>query len=187
MTARARLPVLALLLAVATIAAGCGGGNQDGFGLIDWPEGTGVETGFRVGDRAPNFRLETLSGAPIELAAYTGRPVLLAFLASWCANCREEMETFQSVSESGFAVIGINYRESADTVRALAAKTGATFPIALDRDAEVSREGFAVTNLPVTVLVDATGTIREIVRGPVDGERLAGLIRTVETEPAEGD
>ncbi|MCC6790612.1 MAG: redoxin domain-containing protein [Thermomicrobiales bacterium] len=174
---RPRLISVVILLSV--VLAGCGGGGDksvsDQFGLIDWPTDASAATGPQVGDRAPNFKLETPDGQTVELAQYAGQPVFLNFFASWCANCREEMAAFEAESQSGTIVIGIDYRESAETVTKLAAETGATFPIGLDRDTEVSREGFKVTNLPATILIDADGIIRSIVRGPIDDERIEEL------------
>jgi peroxiredoxin len=120
--------------------------------------------------------LETPTGETIELASYAGKPLLLNFFASWCANCKEEMKDLDAAYRGGVTVIGIDYRESAEIVTKLASETGATFPMALDPKTEVSRNGFKVTNLPVTVLIDGSGTIREIVRGPVDAKRIQELI-----------
>jgi peroxiredoxin len=166
---------LAALFALLT-AAGCGGGSgtPNPYGLTDWPDQ--ASTGPEIGERAPNFKLETADGQTVELASFAGRPVLVNFFASWCANCREEMRALETAYRGGVAVVGVDYRESAETVQSLAAETGVTFPLALDRDVEVTRQGFKVVNLPATVLIDEAGIIREIVRGPVDEAGLRELL-----------
>lgn len=181
-----RLSVLALVLVL--LLAGCGGNGSksDGTGLVDWPESSSVKTGPQIGNRAPNFRLETPDGSIIELATYTGKPVLLNFFASWCANCKEEMTALDSASKNGATVLGINYQESASKVTQLATETGATFPMALDPLSQVSRNGYKVTALPVTILIDGDGVIREIVRGPVDDESIQNLLDSLAASARQG-
>lgn len=181
-----RLSVLALVLVL--LLAGCGGNGSksDGTGLVDWPESSSVKTGPQIGNRAPNFRLETPDGSIIELATYTGKPVLLNFFASWCANCKEEMTALDTASKNGATVLGINYQESASKVTQLATETGATFPMALDPLSQVSRNGYKVTALPVTILIDGDGVIREIVRGPVDDESIQNLLDSLAASARQG-
>jgi peroxiredoxin len=171
-------PATALLLA-AVVLAGCGGsgGGSSGLGVIDWP-GDVADVGAQPGQTAPNFRLEAIDGDTIELASMTGEPMFLNFFASWCVNCREEMEAFEAVSQTGIPVIGIDFQESEDTVRDLVDETGVTFPVALDSVGKVSRE-YRATSLPVTLLLDAQGRVVEYIRGPVDEQRLEELIATI--------
>jgi peroxiredoxin len=180
-----RFSFVALLLLI--LLAGCGGsgksGGADSFGLIDWPATSAVKSGAEIGNRSPNFRLQTPAGTAVELSAYAGKPTLINFFASWCANCKEEMKDLDTAYQGGVQIVGIDYRESGDVVTNLATETGATFPMLLDPKTEVSRNGFKVTNLPVTVLIDGDGVIREIVRGPVDAARIQELIASVSAAP----
>lgn len=81
------------LMAPAFVLAltACGGDDADvsGFGVIDWPDG--ADNGAAPGERATNFRLETPEGTELVLAEQIGQPLVVNFLASWCANCMEEM------------------------------------------------------------------------------------------------
>lgn len=176
---RMRSTFLATCLIAIVVLAGCGGGGSSkpsGFGIVDWPDSSDAKVGPEIGNRAPNFKLEQPDGSVVELASYAGNPVLINFWATWCANCREEMADLELANQGGVNVIGINLRESGERVTNLATEVGATFPMALDPKGDVTREGFRVTNLPVTVVVDGSGTIVEIVRGPVDTERIAELV-----------
>lgn len=164
----------ALVLVVLLTACGGGAGRSE-LGVIAWP-GDGGQTGPQPGQRAPNFRLERVTGETVALADYLGQPVLLNFFASWCANCREEMAALDAASKQEVTVIGVNLRESRETVTRLAAETGASFPLLLDRKGAVTR-AYRVSNLPVTFAIDASGTVRDVVLGPVDADRLDALIR----------
>ncbi len=180
-----RLSAVAIVIALLLSACGGDSSKPNGYGLIDWPTTSTIKTGPEVGNRAPNFQLQTPDGQVIELSTYAGKPLLLNFFASWCANCKEEMQALDTASKNGATVIGINYQESAAKVTELAAETGATFPLVLDPRTEVSRTGYRVTALPVTILIDGDGIIREIVRGPVDDARLQELLDTVQTDPTQ--
>lgn len=51
---------------------------------------------------APTLKLEELSlvdlqNVPVKLSALKGKGTVLCFSASWCVNCREELETLSSL------------------------------------------------------------------------------------------
>ena len=169
---------MALALAIALpLLAGCGGSNDgknSSFGLTNWPDGQ--KTGAEPGDTAPNFSLESATGDIVSLASFAGKPVVVNFLATWCANCVEEMAALQEVSASGVQVIGVNLRESRETVQELLASSGATFPIALDQTGKVTR-AFKIVNLPGTVVLKPDGTIATVIRGPIDEQTLLDAVR----------
>jgi peroxiredoxin len=172
-----KLRLLAVSIVAAVLLAACGGGSSDsndsGFGLTDWPEGG--KTGAAPGDLAPNFRLEAPDGTTIELASYTGQPIVVNFLATWCANCMEEMDALRQVHAQGVTVVGVNLRESAETVTKLVADSQATFPIALDRDGKVTR-AYKVVNLPGTAVLKPDGTVSTVIRGPITVDSLLDAV-----------
>lgn len=178
-----KLRLLAVSVASAVILAACGGGsssgNNSGFGLTDWPEGG--KTGAAPGDLAPNFRLEAPDGSTIELASFTGQPIVVNFLATWCANCLEEMDALQEVHAQGVTVIGVNLRESSDTVTKLIADSQATFPIGLDRDGKVTR-AFKVINLPGTAVLMPDGTVSTVIRGPITVDSLLDAVNEAQDD-----
>jgi peroxiredoxin len=174
-----QLGIIAALAVALLLLSSCIGGGRGAtdFGPIDWTHGD-ADTGPEIGQRAPNFRLETADGETLILEERLGQPVILNFWATWCANCREELEALQAVSEGETTVIGVDLRETAGKVQAMADATGATYAMALDRKGTVNR-AYRVTSLPVTYVLDAEGTVREIIRGPIEEENLREIVARV--------
>ena len=132
---------------------------------MSWPDKR--STGAEPGNVAPNFALQTADSTRLELAALTGsQPLVVNFLATWCANCMEEMDILVELHERGVQVLGVNLRETADTVTSLIERTAARFPILLDSTGKVTR-AYKVVNLPATVVLDAQGRISSVTRGPI--------------------
>ena len=162
---------------------GDGGGveAEAGFGVValaDSLNPTGEAPAAEVGRAAPAFRLRALNGSATELADYRGSYVLLNFWASWCGPCRAETPALQAFFEReapGLVVVGVNQQETADTAREFTEQFAVTYPIALDRDGQVSGAYRVSTGLPVSFLIDPEGVIRRVHLGALTEDDLAEL------------
>ena len=129
---------------------------------------------------APDFRLRTLSGAPLSLSSDRGSVVVVNFWASWCGPCRGEMPVIERVygddHARGLAVVAVNttFQNSESDARAFAQELGLTFPIVLDPDGSVSRT-YLLRALPTTYIVDRHGIIRAVILG---GPMTQALLRS---------
>jgi cytochrome c biogenesis protein CcmG/thiol:disulfide interchange protein DsbE len=123
----------------------------------------------RVGSRAPDFSLKTTAGKTVRLSDLRGRPVVIAFFASWCHPCEEELpvlERFQREHAGRLTVIGVSYRDLPSDAVSFVRRLRVTFPALVDEpDAPVAQR-YGVRGIPQTLFVDARG----VVRGRIYGE-----------------
>jgi len=131
-----------------------------------------------VGTRAADFTLKTLDGETIRLADLQGKVVLLDFWASWCAPCRRELPTIESLSRklkgTNVVILGVN---DEDVVTAKKFLLGSHHDLTTLHDA-----GRQVTKLygcyaiPTVFIIDPAGRIAaHYVGGREEPEFMASL------------
>lgn len=131
-----------------------------------------VEEAPFVGNLAPDFTLNTISGEAITLRDFTadgGQPVVVNFWATWCPPCRVEMPYFQRVSEKydgRVGVLSINQAESPETIAEFAERYGLSYDLLIDQDMRVNNL-YGVLNLPTTLFIDRNGVVREVLIGTI--------------------
>jgi len=100
--------------------------------------------------------------------------VVLNFFASWCDPCRDEMPLINEIAagadKSGYQVIGIAVEDTRAAVLQFSEEAKLAFPIGLDLNSTVKR-AYRIFGPPATFFIDAQGTVRDIVLGPVTPER----------------
>ena len=118
-----------------------------------------------IAEKSPDFILDFPDGSQTSLANLKGQVTLLQFTASWCHVCRKEMpyiekEIWKVYKNTGLNVIGIDRDESADVVAKFAKEVQITYPLALDKGADVFAL-FADRNSGVTrnVVIAPDGSI----------------------------
>jgi cytochrome c biogenesis protein CcmG, thiol:disulfide interchange protein DsbE len=130
---------------------------------------------------APAFRLPRLGGgAPVALAAYRGRVVVVNFWASDCIPCKEEMPRLEAAARRwtgrSAVVLGIDVLDSRGAARSFARKHGVTYAIGYDDLGDTANE-YGVIGTPTTFFVDRRGRIVKRVLGPVSADELDAQIR----------
>jgi peroxiredoxin len=117
------------------------------------------------GQAAPDFVLKSLSGENIRLSEFRGQVVLINFWASWAGPSRMEMPRLEKISATyrgnGFVLLGVNMDDTKSSASNFAAAYGITYPLLLDLRKAVVRQ-YAVETVPVTVLIDRSGTVRYV-------------------------
>lgn len=117
------------------------------------------------GTLAPLAALETtlLDGAPWSLEARRGQVTLLAFWASWCAPCREELPHLQELwarhRAQGFEVLAVSVdrQDARDEAVQAARRLDLTMPLAHE---PAWSDRFDVGSIPALRLVGRDGAIR---------------------------
>jgi peroxiredoxin len=116
-------------------------------------------SGLKAGTPAPGFRLPRLDGGDLALDAYRGRRVLLVFSDPKCGPCDQLAPRLEQLHRHrhGFQVLMVS-RQDAETNRRKVAQLGLTFPVALQKNWEVSLL-YAMFATPMGYLIDERGII----------------------------
>lgn len=164
-TFRGRACALALLLAAASAV----------------PAASGL-----TGSEAPDFVLKSASGQNLRLSEYRGEIVMLSFWATWCGDCRAQLEQLGTMreryQEAGVELLAVSLDQNRLQADELAADLGVRYPVLHDAGGEVGRL-YDVNRMPVMVLIDRGGVVRDVFEGFRRGneqqylERVQALLR----------
>ena len=119
------------------------------------------------GVAAPDFALRALAGPNVRLSEHVGQVVVISFWGSGCDACRAQLEAleqdFGRYQAQGLRIFGVEVADEQTAALSFARGTRVTFPLLLDPAKAVARL-YDVDNLPMTVLIDRDGKIRQVVR-----------------------
>jgi peroxiredoxin len=112
---------------------------------------------------APDFTLKNLSGKSFTLSSYRGKsPVLLAFGATWCPYCRNQVpkliELRKNFKEQDLAIFGVDIQEDRATVAAFGASKGINYEVLLDTNNKAASL-YGVSGIPFFILIDRAGNV----------------------------
>lgn len=144
-----------------------------------------IEVGIQKGKLAPDFILTNLKGEPVKLSDYRGKKVLINFWATWCPPCQAEMPHMQkfyaNYESKDVVVLGVNLsftEKGSDSVQAFVDEQGLSFPIVLDKEANVA-DLYQVSAYPTTYFVDAHGVIQERLQGAISYEQMKAAVKSL--------
>ncbi|MGH2655501.1 MAG: peroxiredoxin family protein [Actinomycetota bacterium] len=125
----------------------------------------GIEQNFvDPPERAPGFTLTTLDGETFSLGAQRGRPVVLFFMAGWCATCIPEAQALGRIHEElgdrvRILAVSIDPTDTPEQIRGFIEAAGnPAYPFAHDQTGRMAR-AYDVLALDTTVIIDGRGRI----------------------------
>ncbi len=120
------------------------------------------------GAEAPDFVLKSAEGRNLRLSEYRGEVVMLSFWATWCGDCRSQLEQLANMyaryADAGVELLAVSLDQNEREAGEVAASLGVGFPVLHDASGEVGRL-YDVSKIPVMVLIDRSGTVREVFEG----------------------
>lgn len=119
------------------------------------------------GTPAPDFTLRAFMGPNVRLSEHIGQVVVISFWGAGCDGCRAQLQAlegdFDRYRSQGLRVYGVAVTDDRQAALRFARATRVSFPLLRDPAKAVARL-YDVDNLPMTVLIDRDGTIRQVVR-----------------------
>ena len=124
---------------------------------------SGAATGLSVGQCAPDFTLDDISGRSVSLSSYLGNPVLLHFWAVACTSCRAEFPDFSravsTYTPKGLKVVAVDaWGESAHMVADWQGINHLQATMLVDPSVGVPQQ-YNGTGTPTTYFIDRNGRI----------------------------
>lgn len=126
----------------------------------------------------PTDPVERLTTGTFSLADFKGRPVVLNFFSSTCEPCVREMPDLERLHQqlgASVAFVGIDVQDTKADGRTLVRRTGVTYEIGYDAQANLLRavEGKV---LPTTALVGADGRVVTVHSTQITADELHQLL-----------
>lgn len=125
----------------------------------------------KIGQPAPEFKLQFIDGSTKKLSDFKGKVIMLQFTASWCPVCIKEMPFIEKEiwlkhkDRKDFALFGIDLKEDIKKIKPFIKKTKITYPLLLDPDAKIfelyAEKGAGVTR---NIIIDQDGKVAFLTR-----------------------
>jgi peroxiredoxin len=126
---------------------------------------SGSALAIEAGKPAPALEAKDLSGKPVSLAALKGKVVLVDFMASWCAPCKEELPALEKMHQRyaahGLVIIAVSVDEKRENLDKFMKEVPVTFSVVHD-DKKQAAKAFEPTRMPSSYIIDKAGVIRHV-------------------------
>ena len=170
------VPVLALLALLAW-ASFTSGPARGGLAVNDRFLELDVEA-----EPAPGFSMSLMGGGELSLADLQGKLVMLDFWASWCPPCRDEAPVLAQVygeyRDRGVEFVGVNLWDQAGDAELFVQQEGHQYPNGVDEGGKIAIS-YGVRGIPEKFFLSRDGLIVRKFSGPMDVEKLRGILDTM--------
>lgn len=132
-----------------------------------------------LGRPAPPLAIAPLNGTQIQVTQLRGRPVVLNFWSSWCGPCAQELPVLTAAHDAHpqVAFVGADMQDTTGGLTTFERSHPHPYPIGPIVDG--SYQAYGVIGPPVTVFINAQGSVTASFSGPLDTttlEHYMGLI-----------
>jgi cytochrome c biogenesis protein CcmG/thiol:disulfide interchange protein DsbE len=129
---------------------------------------------------APPLPSEVLVQPRATLSSLRGQPAAINFWASWCEPCRQEAPALERLARSlGRArLVGVNWEDDRSAALSFIRRYGWTFPNLRDTGGGAWVQ-HGVIGLPTTVVLDRSGRVTKVLRGPQTAADVARSLHDV--------
>ena len=126
-------------------------------------------TEIAIGEKSPDFSLQSLTGENVSLSAQRDKKIMLVFWMLSCSSCREELPFLQDFWENtkteDLLLFAINIGENENLIKNFAISQKLTFPILLDQNSEVSKK-YTIVRYPTIFLLGPDKTVIKVREEP---------------------
>jgi cytochrome c biogenesis protein CcmG/thiol:disulfide interchange protein DsbE len=153
---------------ISVIVVLCVAGSLVGIALAGQTSGAATSPANVV---APTFSLPVLghSGQKVSLAAYSGKPLIVNFFASWCDPCKTEtplLARFYRSEHGKVAIVGLDENDVVGNAMSFTRADGVGYPVGWDPGLTAA-SAYGVSGLPQTFFLNARHRIVDRVFGAV--------------------
>jgi len=119
-----------------------------------------------IGEVAPDFTLETLSGKKMSLKQARGdNGAIVFFWATWCPHCRKALQNLvqqkDKIEGQGIKLVIVDVEEGKGEVSAFLKKNNITMDMFLDPQGSLN-EPYALIGVPTFIFINQKGIVRDV-------------------------
>ena len=171
-----RLLIIAAVVAGTAAVAGIVVYGQMHMSLLTAAGAAPIKTADRK--PAPAFDRAALTGQPVDLRRFSGKPVVINFFASNCAPCRQEAAGLAKLGRdfgSKVQMVGIAIDDTRPGTMHFISHYHWTWPVVFDQDDDLAFK-FGLYGKPTTVVVDQQGRIAWQHAGKIGTQPIAQVL-----------